>query len=42
LGALIKLEGNMNTQITRPKKLNNGVSVWIAVFTFVAMAVELR
>jgi hypothetical protein len=32
----------MNTQITKPKKQNNEVSVWTAVFTFVAMAVEIR
>jgi hypothetical protein len=32
----------MNTQITRPKKLNNGVSVWTGIFVFVAMEVEIR
>ena len=31
-----------NTYQTKPKKQNNEVSVWTAVFTFVAMAVELR
>jgi len=42
LGALIKLEGNMNTQTTKPKKQNNEVSVWTGIFVFVAMAVEIR
>jgi hypothetical protein len=32
----------MSTQIIRPKKQDNGVSVWTAGFNFLALAVEIR